>query len=767
MQSLSLNGFSQSVRALDFGAGIQIGDGATYARLSTSSGSPVLTVTGDDESAVTRCWFPDANVQLKMDVDVSKYPAFVQTFSGPLNPNAASGRANKTAQPLDVASGTLRLDDDVKFAAVPSISIGEAGVLQLGAITNALTGVVGIACAGRLEISETANAPFADNKVALELAASGSLAIPQGMTLMLKSLTVDGVRKPKGFYDASTLAQIKGEGQIYTDGDPVSVSDATWTAGGGADTSVGTAANWGGTLPGLASFNTRATFATAGTEASIDRAVRFQKLTLDAPNGFALRKTAANGSLAIGSEGLVVAAKSDEADASLVYAIEPPVALYDAQVWTIPADRTLTLGNGFSNSDGAFVSVSGGGSLIWNGTNTLAATVTFTNVPLTVADGMIASVNHAWEGEIRQSDTSDKVMEVVSNAIILANGRIEKTIRFRKGIGYGQPMIIASEGTTNEIAGFVRQADNVLTGFMVEKDSELTLSGGYMCSSVLTLKSGPGTLRIRSRNFGGEGGTLGFVSQDGLLVFENGGTISSSASFKWMALGDADGSTASVEFLSDSACRNSRLGLGVYVSNNYLYDRNEGVGTATFHATSQEVQQIVCAPLGVLTGEAGSVLRVVGNQDNDTNLRCASGIRGEVNGGLSIEMGGTGTLVLSGRDFASAGELSVTSGTLELAADASWANGCGVFVGGNGTLVLAKGRGQLSPEAAVRFNGNGKLKIGGLSKVGSLSVYDAQSETWIDLPHGDYSSASTGIMAGRIESGTLRVGTMGTVVVVR
>ncbi len=765
-QELQLGGYSQSVRALDFGAGIQIGDGATYARLSTSSGSPVLTVTGDGESAVTRCWFPNANVQLKMAVDVAKYPAFVQTFSGPLNPNAASGRANKTAQPLDVASGTLRLDNDVKFAAVPSILIGEAGVLQLGAITNALTGVSKISCAGRIEISESANAPFADNKVALELAVTGKLAIPQGMTLMMKSLAVGGVRKSKGFYDASSLDQIEGEGQIYTDGDPVSVSDATWTAGAGTDTSVGAAANWGGTLPGLSSFETRATFATSGTEAVIDRAVRFQKLTLDAPNGFALRY-GANGSLSIGADGLTVAAKPEETDASLAYAIEPPVALYDVQTWTIPADRTLTFGNGFSNADGAFVSVVGGGSLVWRGTNTLAATVAFTNVPLTVVDGTIASVNHEWEGEIKSLDSSDRIMEVSMNAVTLANGRIEKTIRFRKSIGNGKPMVVSKAWTTNEIAGFVRQADNDMTGFMVEDGSELTLSGGYMCSSTLTSKFGPGTLRIRSRNFGGEGGTLGFVSHDGLLVFEDGGTLSSTSSSKWMVLGSADGSTASVEFLSDVACRGSRLGLGVYVSNNYLYDRNEGIGTAAFHATAQEVHQIVCAPLGVLTGEAGSVLRVVGNQDNDTNLRCASGIRGEVNGGLSIEMGGTGTLTLSGRDFASAGELSVTDGTLELAADASWANGGGVSVGGNGTLVLARGRGQLSPVAAVRFSGGGKLKIGGLAKIGSLAVYDADSDTWMNMPKGDYNSKSTGAMAGRIVSGTLRIGTFGTVIVVR
>ena len=766
LQNLSLNGFSQSVRALDFGAGIQIGDGSTYARLSTSSGSPVLTVTGDGESAVTRCWFPDANVQLKMAVDVAKYPAFVQTFSGPLNPNAASGRKNKTAKPLDVASGTLRLDNDVKFTAVPSILIGEAGVLQLGAITNALTGVTGIVCAGRIEISQSANAPFADNNVALELAETGKLAIPQGMTLMMKSLAVGGVRKPKGFYDTSSLGQIEGEGQIYTDGDTVSVSDATWTAGAGADTSVGAAANWGGTLPGLSSFETRAMFATSGTEAVIDRAVRFQKLTLDAPNGFALRY-GANGSLSIGADGLTLAAKPEETDASLAYAIEPPVVLYDVQTWTIPADRTLTFGNGFSNADGAFVSVVGGGSLVWRGTNTLAATVAFTNVPLTVVDGTIASVNHEWEGEINSLDSSDRIMEVSMNAVTLANGRIEKTIRFRKSSGNGKPMVVSKAWTTNEIAGFVRQADSNMTGFMVEDGSELTLSGGYMCSSALTSKFGPGTLRIRSRNFGGEGGTLGFVSQDGLLVFEDGGTLSSTSSPKWMVLGSANGSTASVEFLSDVACRGIRLGLGVCVSNNYLYDRNEGIGTAAFHATAQEVQQIVCAPLGVLTGEAGSVLRVVGNQDNDTNLRCASGIRGEVNGGLSIEMGGTGTLTLSGRDFASAGELSVTDGTLELAADASWANGGGVSVGGNGTLVLARGRGQLSPVAAVRFSGGGKLEIGGLAKVGSLAVYDADSDTWMNMPKGDYNSKSTGAMARRIVSGTLRIGTFGTVIVVR
>lgn len=766
-QNLRLGGFSQSVKALDFASGISISDNASYARLSSTSGNPVLTVTGDDESATTRCRFFNNNVQLRLNVDVSKYPTFVQTFSGPLNPAAESARINETAKPIDIVSGTLRLDNYVLFPSVPSISIGKNGVLQIGTVTNCLIGVSAITCEGRLVIEKSAKMPLTDGKIDLDLAESAVLEIPDGMTISCKSLTVDGERKMKGFYDASVISQIRGGGQVYADGETPIIGDATWTAGGGADTSIGSKANWGDSMPGLTSFETRAKFADAGTEATIDRAVRLLKLTLDAPSGFALRN-GANGSLAIGGEGVYVAGKSEETDPDLSYMVEPFVSLYDAQDWTVLSGRTLAFENGFSNVDGAFVSVNGGGSLVWRGTNTLAATVTITNVPFTVENGLIASVDHQWEGEIR-TEANVKAMEVVSNVVTLANGDIEKTIRFWNGPGYGVPMLVAKSGTTNEISGFVRQAGSVMTGFMVEENAELVLSGGYMCSSTLTSKFGSGALRIRSRNFGGEGGTLGFVCQDGLIAFEDGATLSSSSIHKWIALGGEDGSTASVEFCSDMACQGSRLGLGIYVSNNNLYDRKVGMGTASFHSTMQEVQQIVVAPLGLLTGDEGSLLRVVGDQDNANNLRCDAGIRGDVAGGLSIEMGGTGTLVLKGQDFSSTGELSVTNGTLKLAEDATWANGSRVSVGGNGKMVFGRGRGQLAQTAALRLSDNGTVEVLGSQAlaVGSLSVRDEMSGEWRNLPNGIYSSKSTGALSGRIVSGRVRVGILGTVVTIR
>ncbi len=777
-QNVAFNGFDQAVKALDATAGTAI-DG-TGGKFMAASGNPVLTVTGDETPAVTRSYVSDARMKLKIDVDVSKYPAFVQTFSGSLNTgdNSYANRKNLTAQPLEVASGTLRLDNDVKFEAVPSISIGEKGVLQVGAVTNALKGVTAIDCRGRIEIEAAACAPFADGQVALALAGGAKLAIPAGMTLSLKSLTVDGVAKTKGFYDASTLP-VEGGGEVYTDGEAASVADVAWTAGGGDDTSVGTAANWGGTLPGLLGFETRATFAQAGAEATVDRAVRLAKLTFDAPGDFALRGSG-NARLSIGADGLAVAAGPDGGEAR-AYAVEPPVSVYDAQTWTIPTNRTLTLGGGLQNAGGAFVTVRGKGGLVWRGTNTLAASMIFEYASLTVENGTIASVNHAWEGEVWGSSPLGTLMEMKTNVIVLANGRIEKTMRFEPRYSGGS-LVTARAGTTNEVAGYMRQNDaTVSTGFTVEDGAELTLSGGYHTWRQTDLY-GEGALRVRSRPFASKG-AFGFLVRDGLVVFEDGGTLVTVG--KWLALGYAEGSTASVEFRSSGAfgtgdganypISDSRLALGTRITwdsrDAVLCDRADGVGTATFHSTTQEVLQVVCGATGVLTGDAGSLLRVVGDQDNAKELSvtrsCEPGIRGEVGGALSIEMGGTGTLVLSGRDFASRGALSVTNGTLRLSADATWANGSGVSAGGNGTLVLEKGRGQLSRGAKVRFGGNGRIQIGGLARVASVEVWDDEAGAWTEMPRGDYGPGSAGAMAGRVVSGTLRVGDRGTTVVLR
>ena len=761
---LKLGGKNQTVKALDFNSALEFTSGQTDCRISSASAA-TLTIVGDTTSALTRCYLYSANIAYALNVDTEKYPDFVQTFSGPLS-GAVTGadRPMVSTQPLTVRAGKLRLDNDMKCQKVPSIAIGEKGELQLGAVTSVLTGVSEITLDGKLVIEATASLPFTDNKIDMTVAKGAEITIPEGMTISLKSLTVDGVKQYKGFYSSANLPQIKGSGQIYTDGELPTKVEATWTAGGAGDTSIGTAANWDKAVPSFTGYSLSAFFATSGTEALVDRKLELCRLAFDAPNGFAL-KAGANGEVSIGADGLVIAAKQTEDDPDLSYAIEPAVALYDEQTWTVPVGRLLTLGNGFSNADGAFTTVTGSGTLVWNGTNTLAATATFDNTLLKVEDGLVASVNHEWEGSITGGAASTKVMEfsvdTVGTGIELANGIIEKTIRFKKTKS-GVPIIVAKQGTTNEISGYIRQADNVYTGFMTETNSVLTVSGGYMSSSTLTSKYGPGTLRIRNRSFGACGGTLGFSCQDGAVIFD----VASPDIDKWLPIGTKVGVATSVEFNADRVATKARFAAGVPADGNNKFYLNASTAEtpcqAEFHATVQNFQQVLVGPWTTLHGDTGSALCVIGNQDNDDHVvEAARAVQGRIEGALSIQMGGTGTLLLKSQAFASTGDLVVTNGVLELAADASWANGANVIVSGNGCLKLNAKQNLGKTVTKLQVSENGTVDI-------AAGVGVTVAEAWVGgvkLEDGVYrKSDETPWLTGE---GCLRVGQTGVLLIIR
>lgn len=765
---LKLGGNDQTIKALDFNQAIGFTSDQTDCRISSSSAA-TLTIGGDTTSALTCCYLYSAGIAYVIDVDTEKYPDFVQTFSGPLSGGATgANRPMASTQPLTVKSGKLRLDNDMKCQKVPSIAIGEKGELQLGAVTSVLTGVSEITLDGKLVIEAAASLPFTDNKIDMTVAKDASITIPEGMTISLKSLTVDGVKQYKGFYTSANLPQIKGEGQIYTDGDLPTKIEATWTAGGADDTSIGTAANWDKAVPSFTGYSLDATFASAGTEALVDRKLEICRLAFDAPNGFAL-KAGANGEISIGADGLVIAAKQAEDDPDLGYAIEPAVALYDEQTWTIPVGRLLTLGNGFSNVDGAFTTVTGSGTLVWNGTNTLAATATFNNTLLKVENGMIASVGHKWEGDIGSTATSTKVMEfgvgTVGTGIELANGVIEKTIRINTSKA-SVPFLVSKEGTTNEVSGYIRQAHNASTGFRVETNSVLTLSGGYMCSGTLTSKYGPGTLRIKNRSFGAQGGTLGFMCTEGALIFDG----QSSGINNCLPIGGTRGSTSSVEFNVDNVAPSARLFVGEWESGNKFYPQTSGSCEAEFHGTTQSFRQLLVGPTATLHGDAGSLVCVTGNQDDSMSNKgtveiipsaSTRSVQGRIEGALSLQMGGTGTLLLKSQDFASTGDLIVTNGVLELAADASWANGANVIVSGNGCLKLNAKQNLSKTVTKLQVSENGTVDI-------AAGVRVAVAEAWVGgvkLEDGVYvKSDANPWLTGE---GILRVGQTGLVLIVQ
>jgi autotransporter-associated beta strand protein len=113
-------------------------------------------------------------------------------------------------------------------------------------------------------------------------------------------------------------------------------------------------------------------------------------------------------------------------------------------------------------------------------------------------------------------------------------------------------------------------------------------------------------------------------------------------------------------------------------------------GTVNLNDTTQSFCRVY-GSLGKITGGYPSCIVINDPEGYTTNLSA------KVEGGAGFLKRGAGTFTLTGRDFASGGDIAVESGVLEIASDATWRNGTNVFVSGSGTLKLG---------GANRFNGS-------------------------------------------------------------
>ena len=126
--------------------------------------------------------------------------------------------------------------------------------------------------------------------------------------------------------------------------------------------------------------------------------------------------------------------------------------------------------------------------------------------------------------------------------------------------------------------------------------------------------------------------------------------------------------------------------------------------------------------------------------------------------------GSNDVYVLTGKAFATTGNLEVSGGTLELAADATWRNGTCFAANGEGLLRFTAA-GQVGSQAVFRFAGNGKVEIpaGVTYRCTAIDV-----EGYEPIETGVFDKDSTGAMAGRIiGDGSLKVGRRGMLLMVQ
>lgn len=695
---INLNGKNATLSAIGYDPAMDSGswprnNNDKGSLLVTWSDASVVTISGKDENAT--CWHKlDGAISLVLDA--SGYPDFVQTFED---------RRHTMTGALEAKNGTMRLATTVTFASVPTVTVGAGGTLALdNTSAGALAGCTSLKVDGTMTISAATPLPFTDGQVALELGNDARLTLPKDMVVYVKSLSVGGIQKAGGRFTSANTPQILGDGVVILKGSEAQA--ASWT-GGGANTAISQAGNWGGTLPNVFDGTLAAFFAESGDTAGIDCPAWFASLTLkaaEAGSGFSFTKASADAHLTVDG---AVAVQKDDADLATanVYSFGVPLELMSSQQWTLPANDTLVVTEGLSMKGGLTLNKDGAGTLVLSGTNRVAGAMTVSDGTLRVTGTLGPAADKADVLSVNSRNAGAK--DTWPNTVLeLANATIDKDLTFRPNDDIR--WLRQDVGSTNVLNGYVYVWNSA--SIWGETDGEIVFNGGLEIFGKGYLK-GPGTVLL-------QGAACKFVEQLHIGYY-TGATH---------AIVDADVTTPFVSVSDQSATLEFRKNRAIQGDATRLELR---AGTIDFGTTTQRFATVegTGVPHFNLKGDASSVLELVLSADLTLNSNLA--------GGLGVSKLGSATLTLSGRDFASSGDLSVSEGALAIAEDATWLNGANVTVSGTGVFRPMKSR-RLSRDCQLTVTDDGVLSIpAGVT----LSVKTATIDG-VELDGGSYSYAT-------------------------
>ena len=733
------------------------GSGKTGATIVATPEAATLEVTGLDANYMT---YARLQGQLTFLLNAEAYPNFKETFDWV---------TSSTTGDIIVSNGTLRVQRGAGFPSVKTVVVGPNGAFE-HASANGLQAVTRLVIDGKFTLEDGFKSPFTDGQVALELGPNALLKIPEGMVLNLLSCTVDGEVR-EGRLSAANCPQVTG-GVLYAKVN--NPRTATWT-GGGADDLLGTGGNWeGDETPDLLSGAVVPTFASSGVKADVDGPVKFAGLDFTAPDGFTLAAADADASLEVGDSGVKAAAA---ASGKVYYDVQPPTTFIGAQKWELQTNAYVRFRNA-SILGGSRLDFKGQrGHAMFEGETTLSGGAYVSNQYLHVSGRVKGAGEPVMEP---QSSGSDKAITVCYRAklagvsddcgLVCSNATVELPLVLDVTMGVNGVRGLAH--TTNDLMCPV-VLDGYYSSLTAELGAEIRVRGGLI-SPLSVRPTGKGVVRVMDKPVVIAGTGVGWNHDEGTVSFDVAGN-----SFNYLCSGYYSGGSRRpvVAFGVDDAMTNGVL-LAAY---HYGYDAGPGafyvhkdatdLSTIALNGTKQRPEYLYIGKQGVVTGDCPAEIEVTKGGVRGADVpQYGSGLAesyvgGEVNGWVKLSLSGAGSLTLTNKVFASYGDLEVSNGTLAFASDASWPNGTNLIVRGTGTLRIGQSK-TFGNQAVLRFADSGKLSIpdGKRQKVAECWVGDTKVETGIysaaDLKEGD-------ALYGHLTSGTLRVGKVGGLLLVR
>ena len=770
-------------------AGIGFGNDSNAPKMTENSTGQCLTsvddpatvrIVGCDKSTIyssvtlTHKIALFGKITLVMDVDPTfTSSGFYEDFSV---------RKSTMSGDLIISNGDFRVSSTASFPNVPNIYVGDGGSFTCSTTrANAFVGCTNLVVKGTMAFDNAVTDPFGYKTMALTLGSGANLSLPAGSTLTVTSLKVGDTEMTDGRYgDGGTALTQISRGSVVVQGVHENVS-ATWTGGGGSDTSVGTAANWGAEeAPNLQSGAVLATFATGGTSADFDRDVFLRGIALSKPDtGFSL--TGAGRTISLDSEGLAFNDVTPAADGSpRTYTIEPVVmqsAMLD-QAIAIPTNVTFAFAGGYQQGMGSSNTKTGDGTLVLGGNGATPGSWRFDGGTTVLSgtnriDGKIEATNSTIRfcGTVTQAGgpatatyyygwrpgASDMVVRckpvsglVPNSRMFFENVDIGKTLAmYCPSLDAGQGWFNVVAGTTNIFRSMVYFMDYI--GHLNFGDGSVTKFLGDLAIAGQTEIHGNATILLAGATPFTSGG--GYRVRERMVVrVEKAGQLSGGGSMIMQdnsrletAVDNAFSQTPSRDYWL-LLYNTSTLDISNTVQNLVLFGANSN-GNRDGYASA------------TVTGLPGSELRIRRGY-----------IFHNVTNSVSLTMTGTNVnevLVATNKAFASCGDVKVAGGILDFAHNASWRNGTNVTVCGGATLRINQSK-TFGEHAQLHAEGEGWSIALGTGVVQKFSSFDIGGTKQPPGLYGAVGNASAKYkLTNFTGTGLIKVGKFGTAVVIR
>ena len=716
LNSTSSGAFTQTVKWIESDARAR-SVAAGYGLRNSSSSAATCVISGEANKTATA--YVNANGKVNLALAAGAPATFRQVFMD---------RESTMNGTISVGGGTLEVGGTATFASVPSITVSN-GAVVVSSTLKAFAGLtaLNVISNGSFTVVSGAAVPFSDFTADVTLGADAQLVIPAGVTLNLRSLTVDGQLLAAGRHTHDDVPQIVGGSVETAQGAVVPEQSITWTAADATDpTDAYRGANWG--LADAIAFNDfryLPTFASTGSTAVFSGRNRFIGMAFSAADGFAVASGSADTDFLISG--------NVTASGAATYSIEPPVTFTSANSVTSDDGTTLRFDGGISS--GFSMDKTGAGMVHVCGNSTFDG-------PVTISGGTMM-----LSGTVRGSGSITHTPETASRRhLALSNATVNVDITQTGGSATQGTGINVPAGTESIVNGYASFSGSI----SLHGGGTTILAGGarfvnkcYAWGATVIVSNTPTT-----STYGGV-----YAYSGGKWIFKvAGNTFRTSGGESLLVSYGGD---------IDIRCDN-------FMENPETMRWEVGSGTFELNGTRQTAKCIYSGSKngalltgGAVHGDAGSKLTL----SSDTVERLYVG---SITGGLSLEYaGGTGgKLVLGGRDFTSTGSVAVTSGTLVLS-NATWKAASEVWLTG-GTLSIdqsdsfGKGRAPLYVK-----DGTLQVPAGTYNYFSEAYLWDEGLGAYVRTGNGVFTAGATGLSAHLSGAGKVRIGKLGAMFLIR